>query len=154
MRLWVSANNGTRILLSNRSTAPTMSNTSAFRIPDLLSVCHFPSSMNPDYAKAADESIAWISGRDGLGTDDMEANARWIKYFAHTDGALLAAYVYQYAPYEKFRLCCDLVNILFGIDEITDAQSGKDARESMNHHVRILRGEPSDGSPVGRMTAS
>lgn len=30
--------------------------------------------------------------------------------------------------YEQFRTCCDFVNLLFVVDEVSDEQSGKDAR--------------------------
>lgn len=114
-----------------------------------------PSSVNPHYAKVSAESVAWITGPQGLySAADTAVNARWEEYFAKTDGPLLAAYVYPYASYDKFRQCCDLVNMLYAMDEISDYQTGEDARETMEHHVHILSGGPSDGSPVSNVSVS
>lgn len=139
---------------SSNISISAMAKASAFKIPDLLSICHFPSSISTDYARASHESIAWICSAEALVTNDEDASERWLEYFTHTCGTLLAAYVYCYAPYEKFRLCCDLCNVLFAMDEITDIQSGVEARNTMEHHMRILCGEPCDHSPMSRMTSS
>lgn len=131
-----------------------MAITRSFKMPDLLSICHFPSSMSPDSAKASADSIEWICSTEALGTNDEGANKRWHGYFSQAGGTLLASYVYCYTPYEKLRLCCDLVNVLFAMDEITDTQSGAEARGTMEHHIRILCGEASDNTPVSKMTSS
>lgn len=70
------------------------------------------------------------------------------------DIPLLVAYAYPYAPYDKHRLSCDVINMQFAIDEITDSQSGAEARDTIDHHLRILFGEPCDGSPLSKMTAA
>lgn len=49
---------------------------------------------------------------------------------------------------------CDVINMRFAIDEITDSQSGAEARDTIDHHLRILFGEPCDGSPLSKMTAA
>ncbi|KAI5116915.1 hypothetical protein M0805_002120 [Coniferiporia weirii] len=116
-----------------------------FKIPDLLSICQFPSSINPQYKRAAKESVDWISSFAPLGVDTHA-------FFTEMDSVLLAAYVYPYAPYEKFRICCDLINVLFGMDEISDVQDGAGARSTMELHVASLLGEPYDNSSVSRMT--
>lgn len=78
----------------------------------------------------------------------------WKKYLEKAGGGLLAAYVYPYASYEKFRLSCDLMNVLFVMDEISDDQSGEDARTTMERHIGVLFGDPSDGTPLSNMTTS
>ena len=127
------------------------------KLPDLLSSyqSHFPISANPHYAKASAESISWITSADCLGAEaDSSAGTRWKRYLEKAGAALLAANVYPYASYENLRLSCDLMNVLFVMDEISDDQSGEDARETMERHVGVLFGDPSDGTPVSRMTAS
>jgi len=49
-------------------------------------------------------------------------------FFIQCCNELLVSHTYPYAGYEQFRTCCDFVNLLFVIDEISDDQSGRDAR--------------------------
>lgn len=66
---------------------------------------------------------------------------------------LLASYMYPYASYNAFRTCCDFINLLFAIDEISDDQSGKDARATGEIYLNTMRdSEWTDGSVLARMT--
>ena len=98
---------------------------STFVLPDLFAVCPLKGSTNPHYAKAARESSAWVDSYN-LFTDRKRA------YFIQGSNELLVSHTYPYAPYEQFRTCCDFVNLLFVVDEVSDEQDGEDARSTGN----------------------
>lgn len=131
-----------------------MSRSLVYRLPDLAATCPTQGSLHPDRARSTAESNAWICSEEALGANDAGAGAQWIKNFSRWDIPLLVAYCYPYASYEKLRLCCDVMNLVFAIDQITDSQSGAEASETVNHHIRILYGDPCDGSPVSKATSA
>ncbi len=51
-------------------------------------------------------------------------------FFIQGENELLCSYAYPYADYEQFKTCCDFVNLLFVLDEISDVQTGKDATQT------------------------
>ncbi|OCH95452.1 terpenoid synthase [Obba rivulosa] len=125
-----------------------MSSTSPqqFFLPDLLSVCPLRGSTNPHYAQAAVESSAWVNGYN-LFTDRKRA------YFIQGSNELLVSHTYPYAGYEQFRTCCDFVNLLFVVDEVSDEQGGKDARGTGNVFLKAMcNADWNDGSPLANMT--
>ncbi|KAL1697045.1 isoprenoid synthase domain-containing protein [Schizophyllum commune] len=66
---------------------------------------------------------------------------------------LLVSHCYPYAGYEEFRTCCDFVNLLFVVDEVSDEQSGHDARETGNVYLRTMHGSTVDeGTTLYQMT--
>ena len=117
-----------------------------FVLPDLLSMCPFSGSENPHYAKAAPESSAWVNSYDIL-TNKKRA------YFVQGSNELLVAHTYPYADYEQFRTCCDFVNLLFVVDEVSDEQGGKDARHTGSILLNAMRDATwDDGSLLAQMT--
>lgn len=125
---------------------PSSASPRRFILPDLLSLCPFESSTNPHYARGSAESRAWIDSYD-IFTDKKRA------FFIQGCNELLVSYVYPYAGYEQFRTCCDFVNLLFVIDEVSDEQSGADARRTGGIFLNVMR-DPSwdDGSKMAKMT--
>ncbi|KAJ3968566.1 hypothetical protein EV361DRAFT_829823 [Lentinula raphanica] len=98
-----------------------MSQTRQFSLPDLFAVCPLEGDINPHYKEAGAESAEWINSYDVF-VDRQKA------FFKQSCNELLVAHVYPYAGYKQFRTCCDFINVLFVIDEISDTQNGKDAR--------------------------
>ncbi|KAI0661547.1 terpenoid synthase [Cubamyces menziesii] len=92
----------------------------SFVLPDLHAVTPFVGSFNPHYPAAASESSEWINSYRVL-SDKKRA------FFLQGGSELLCAHAYSYADYERFRVTCDFVNLLFTVDEISDDQNGKDA---------------------------
>ncbi|KAI5116559.1 hypothetical protein M0805_000470 [Coniferiporia weirii] len=118
------------------------------KLPDMCSMCPFSCSLNPLYKPVEEETIAWINSYHILG-DKTHA------FFKKTNASLMAAYCYPFAAHEKLRTASDLINVLFGMDEISDFQSGANARLAMGSHVRTLLGELAcDNSGVSRMTTA
>jgi hypothetical protein len=118
----------------------------SFFLPDLFAVCPLKGSTNPHYAAAARESSEWIDSYN-LFTDRKRA------YFIQGSNELLVSHTYPYAPYEQFRACCDFVNLLFVVDEVSDEQGGKDARSTGNVFLNVMQDpEWDDGSALASMT--
>lgn len=60
---------------------------------------------------------------------------------------LLASHTYPQANYDTFRTCCDFINLLFVIDEISDDQSGEGAKLTGKVFLNAIRdSECTDGS--------
>ncbi|KAL0574236.1 Sesquiterpene synthase 10 [Marasmius crinis-equi] len=102
-----------------------------FLLPDLLAICPLKGSINPHYRDAGSESSAWINSYD-IFTDRKRA------YFVQGCNELLVAHTYPHAGYEEFRTCCDFVNLLFVVDEVSDEQNGKDAAVTGNVFLRAM----------------
>ena len=121
---------------------------SQYLLPDLLSQCTSTLSINPHYARCRAESSAWVASFNFF----IDPRKRLVFYLA--DAELLCAYVYPYANYEAFRICCDFVNLLFVIDEISDEQSGSDAKATGDVFLDVLNDKlgivPESG--LGRMS--
>ncbi|KZV74617.1 terpenoid synthase [Peniophora sp. CONT] len=121
----------------------------SFYLPDLLSLSTpFIGAKNPHYERAAAESRAWVAKHTQDTFDDQERVS-----FAMGCSELLVANTYPHAEFVELRTVCDLVNLLFVIDEVSDKQSGADARETGNVYLSALRdADWDDGSVISRMT--
>ena len=119
---------------------------SSFRLPDLLSMCPFTPSMKSDYKEDGKSSLAWFDGFKVL-------SERKRTMFIHSNADLLVAHTYPYAGNEEYRTCLDFISLLFALDEITDDQNEKDARNTMISCLNTLDGKQCDGSVISRMTA-
>jgi len=64
----------------------------------------------------------------------------------------MVSHAYPQADYEQFRTCCDLINILFAIDELSDDQNGADAMATgMVCLNALVDPEWDDGSKLAKM---
>ena len=133
-------------LISNRQLFYLQSNMLSFVLPDLISICPLKGSTNPHYEAAAPQSSAWVDSYN-LFTDRKRA------YFIQGSNELLVSHTYPYADFDQFRTCCDFVNLLFVVDEVSDEQNGTDARSTGRVYLQAMR-DPDwdDGSKLSKMT--
>ncbi|KAF7773405.1 hypothetical protein Agabi119p4_5572 [Agaricus bisporus var. burnettii] len=117
-----------------------------FILPDLLSSCPLEDGLNPHYREAAAESRTWIN------SFNIFSNRKRADFIQGLN-ELLCSHVYCYAGYEEFRTTCDFVNVLFVVDEISDEQSGKDARATGLSYAESMRNADwDDNSVVAKIT--
>ena len=128
------------------TSRPTMPMPSKIILPDLLSICPIKGSTSPHYEAAAAESRAWVNGFDMF-------HGEKLTFFLTGSNELLVSHTYPYAEYEQFRTACDFVNLLFVVDEVSDDQNGKDARQTGMVYLNVMR-DPTwdDGSRLAQMT--
>ncbi|KAK7463069.1 hypothetical protein VKT23_007655 [Stygiomarasmius scandens] len=124
----------------------TISKPQQFVVPDLFASCNIEGAKNPYCQKAGEESTAWLIGH-GILTDNKRATV------VSGLNELLVARAYPFAGYEQLRTCCDFVNLLFAVDELSDEQSSKDARVTLEKFLNALK-DPNnqDSSPLATMT--
>lgn len=73
--------------------------------------------------------------------------------FIQGENELLSSYVYPYAGREQLRGCCDFINLLFVVDEISDIQDGKTALHTgLTVFHAMSNADFDDGSVVCIMT--
>ena len=65
---------------------------------------------------------------------------------------LLVSHCYPYAGYEEFRTVCDLMNILFVLDDLCDDLGGADARTTGYKFVNGMRDNTFDDTVLSRIT--
>ncbi|KAF8652264.1 hypothetical protein AX16_004480 [Volvariella volvacea WC 439] len=119
-----------------------------YTLPDLQAVCPLKGGTNPHYKKGAAESRAWV---DSFQLDIFNNNAAAI--IKRSSVELLASYTYPTTAYPQFRTCCDFLNLLFVVDEISDDQNGKGAAVTGQIFLNALSDPTwSDGSVLARMT--
>ena len=149
MHLWFWTIASTRAFVHTHPTPSsftTMPMLSKIVLPDLLSICPIKGSTNPHYEAAAAESRAWVNGFNIF-------HGEKLTFFLTGSNELLVSHTYPYAGYEQFRTACDFVNLLFVVDEVSDDQNGKDARQTGMVYLNVMR-DPAwdDGSKLAQMT--
>lgn len=128
------------------TTSTNVMSAQQFTLPDLLAVCPLKDATNPHYAQAAAESTAWVKSYNIF-------DGRKLAFLLQGSSELLVSHAYPYAPYEQFRTCCDFVNLLFVVDEVSDDQNGKDARRTGEVYLNVMRyPDWDDGSALAKMT--
>nr|UPX76565.1 putative 1,10 3RNPP carbon cyclization sesquiterpene synthase 147 [Hypholoma fasciculare] len=124
----------------------TSSSVRQLRIPDLFASCPLKPSTNPSYKEAAAESRAWINSYNVF-ADRKRAD------FIQGQNELLCSYAYAFAGHEQFRTTCDFVNLLFVVDEVSDDQTGQDARKTGQVYVNATKYvDWDDGSKLSKIT--
>lgn len=119
-----------------------------YYVPNLPRMIDFPwSDVHTMVERATNESIAWLNDLGLLGHGDETKN-----FFNRTQAGTLAGYAFPYARYDQLRACTDFINTIFVLDEITDLQTGKDARVTIENHFDALFGGAPDGSATSQMS--
>ncbi|KAK7690615.1 hypothetical protein QCA50_005714 [Cerrena zonata] len=122
------------------------STTVSFKLPDLISACPLQGRTNPHYESAAAESSAWVVSFNVFRDKGHD-------FFQSCGSELLCSHAYPYAGHDELRTCCDFVNLLFTVDEISDEQNGQDAYQTGLVLLQSLRDESyDDGSVLCTMT--
>lgn len=120
-----------------------------YRIPNLhryISSFPYPGP-HLETTRATKECADWLSSYEPFGPVGATRH-----FFEKTNVGVLGGYAYPYASYQGLRASIDLINVIITLDEITDHQSGKDARATMETHLRVLFGGECDGSPVSKIS--
>ena len=118
----------------------------SFTLPDLHIVCPLTGSTSPHYEKAGPQSSAWVNSYN-IFIDRKRAE------FVQGCNELLVSHTYPYADFDQFRTCCDFVNLLFVVDEVSDEQNGKDANVTCQIFLNAMKDPDwTDGSNLCQMT--
>lgn len=126
---------------------PNTNSSTQYRLPDLVSLStSFTDATNLHWTRASIESNEWINSYNVF-------SDRRSVFFRQGQSELLASHAWPYAGYEEFRTCCDYVNLLFVVDDISDAQGQEGARKTLQTFLNVLRDEAwDDGSVIAKMT--
>lgn len=119
-----------------------------FTLPDLFALSSaFPDATNPHWKRACAESRDWVNSYRVFSDEERRA------FFTQGQSELLCSHAYPYAGYEQFRTCCDFINLLFVLDEISDEQTADGAWATGRIFLQVLQDpEWDDGSKVAQMT--
>ena len=100
---------------SDIDTTPTRPSTpTGFRLPDLVSHCHFPLIYNKHGDEAAIESVRWLDE----GCPEFTQKGRSALYGLMAGE--LTAYCYTTCDAERLRVVSDFMGYLFHLDNISD----------------------------------
>lgn len=117
-----------------------------YRLPDLHPICPWKGRFNPHHDEAAAASSQWVLSYNAL-------KGKKLEFFKEGGSELLCAWAYPYGGLEELRTCCDFVNLLFTIDEISDDQSGKDATATGLSVLNAMKDDNyDDGTTLCAMT--
>ena len=122
-----------------------MQDTRKITLPDLVSLCPFPLRPNPMYDQVRRESAAWI-----MSFNIFTGHKR--DHFVVSDFEMLAAYAHPNAPYDRLRVCADLINHLATMDIMCDDLDGKAVRKVGDQVMAAFHGTPMGDGPVSRMS--
>lgn len=126
-----------------------MSSRNYYHLPDLHALCPWKAAFNPHNDAVGHASREWVLSYP----HDAEQAMDKLKFFEQCGPELLASWGYPYAGPEELRTCCDFVNLLFTIDEISDLQNGKEAATTATCVIRSMTEDDyDDGSILCHMT--
>lgn len=116
-------------------------------IPDLVSHCTFPVRCNRHHKQASVESKQWLFHGGNL--DEKRRNA-----FHGLKAGYLTSMCYPNAGFPQLRVCCDFMNYLFHLDNISDDMNDQGTLGTAVQVLNVLY-HPNQSRPatrVGRMT--
>lgn len=119
-----------------------------FVLPDFILACPFTYMFNPSDKSIAADSLAWIYPYVQETFGDTKRNA-----FPSTHFQEISYHTFPYAEAERLRTCCDFLNLLFYLDEVSDEMVGTDAYAFGAKFVRAMTDgddERGDGSAMWR----
>ncbi|KAF9465679.1 terpenoid synthase [Collybia nuda] len=118
--------------MSTRTPLPQPLPSTSFRLPDIHHDWPFPRTSNPHYAAVAPESMDWASSFKLFPADRQRA-------FQAIIPGLLGSMAYPNHSREHFRTACDLMGILFAVDEVSDRLGPGEARVVADAMMDALR---------------
>jgi hypothetical protein len=93
-----------------------------YRIPDLHAGWPFLKMLNPLYSEVAADSLKWISSYQLFTSKQQDK-------FSKIKAGMLGAFAYPVHDRKDLRLGCDLLNLLYVVDEVSDLLDGAEAKE-------------------------
>jgi len=127
--------------------ASTASSPSKIVIPDLVSHCTIPVRCNRHWKQASVESKRWLFLGDKL--SEKKRNA-----FHGLKAGYLTSMCYPVAGYPQLRVCCDFMNYLFHLDNLSDEMNDSGTLGTAVSVLDVLY-HPEKSRPtsrVGKMT--
>ncbi|KAF7333960.1 Terpene cyclase [Mycena sanguinolenta] len=126
---------------------------SVLRLPDIHERWPFPVAYNRWEDPVSAETLAWLESLSILSAAELK------KYHGRINFCNFSAMTYaHFADMEQFRVACDLINLLFVVDDITDEMSAEEARRMSVISLDGLRNweipRPSGEHPAGEMHRS
>jgi len=104
----------------------------AFRLPELHRNWPFPRIVNPFFKEGSQASREWFESYQLF-------NATLQHKFRGIESGTLAAFAYPKLSKDHFRVVCDLMNILFAMDDLSDPLNAADARSLADAALDGLR---------------
>lgn len=103
------------------STTFSTSNQDGFLLPDLWSHCPYPAIYHKNGDATAAASEKWVQDNSRVMTPLLR------KTIGQLGAGQLAAFCYNHADDERFRLVCDFMITLFLLDDLSDDLATRDA---------------------------
>ncbi|KAF7432702.1 hypothetical protein PC9H_004644 [Pleurotus ostreatus] len=94
-------------------------------LPKALASWPWPRRVNPHYESVKQQASAWCESFQAFNPQAQDA-------FNKCDFNLLASLAYPRLDEAGYRVCCDLMNLFFCIDEHTDLATAEGARAQVN----------------------
>ncbi|PCH35247.1 terpenoid synthase [Wolfiporia cocos MD-104 SS10] len=116
-------------------------------IPDLVSHCTIPVRCNRHWKQASVESKRWLFNGGNLSQRKRDA-------FHGLKAGYLTSMCYPLAGYPQLRVCCDFMNYLFHLDNISDEMNDEGTMGTAAQVLNVLYHPQSSrpNSRVGKMT--
>ncbi|KAF7373063.1 Terpene cyclase [Mycena sanguinolenta] len=123
---------------------------SVLRLPDIHERWPFPVAYNRWEDPVSAETLAWLESLSILSAAELK------KYTGRINFCLFSSMAYaHFADMEHFRVGCDLLNLLFVVDDVTDEMSAAEVRRMAVISLDGLRNweipRPSGEHPAGEM---
>ncbi|KAF8532360.1 isoprenoid synthase domain-containing protein [Gautieria morchelliformis] len=122
-----------------------------YKLPDLHKYWAFPRIMSPWHSEVTPVSADWTESFNIF----SPAHAR---KFRGINVGLLASLAYPHHTKEQLRQACDLMNVLFAMDDVTDVLSPEEVRSVSEIALDALRNpekkRPEGEHPIGELHRS
>jgi hypothetical protein len=93
-----------------------------YLLPDLHANWPFLKMLNPLYSEVATDSLNWIASYQLFTSKQLDT-------FSRIKAGMLGAFAYPVHDRKNLRLACDLLNLLYAVDEVSDLLDGTEAKE-------------------------
>ncbi|KAI0045613.1 terpenoid synthase [Auriscalpium vulgare] len=122
--------------------------TVSYRLPDTLAGWPWPRNINPNHEEVKAESTAWLHSVRAFGP-------KFQATFDKVDVCLLVSLAYPFVDKALLRIGCDLLALLYAIDEYTDVVQSNEVRLYADMIMDALRNphkpRPAGEVPLGEM---
>lgn len=127
--------------MENSSSHPRI-----IHLPSFHSICRWQASCNTHHEVVSAASRQWVASYNILSPYDWSIFTKCLP-------ELLASWAYPRATPDQLRICCDLISLLFIVDDVSDDQTGEGAASTGSTLLDALRDETFDnGTTLCKMT--